>query len=74
MDKIVKEWTDRQLLNAITEMKQDEPMGLISNGIIRGLARLITTETHGILEHASALRLAQDSVYKEAAIRWYNMF
>lgn len=77
MDKILKmisEWDNQTLLNTISEMKQDEPLGLISNGRIKALARLIVAETKDTLPLSSALRLAQDLSYKEAANRWYNIY
>jgi hypothetical protein len=66
--KVFSEMTDLELSQAIREMKEDGPQGIIREGVVRERCKMVHQITGGNLyEH---LTLTQFSILQEAAYRF----
>ena len=62
--------TDEQLREAILQMKEDEPLGIIrTDGWVRKLAKQVC-EILGGTDMSTHLFLSQTNIFKEAAYRF----
>jgi len=67
--KIFSSMTDLELSQAIKEMKEDEPQGIIrTEGIVREKCRMVSEIVGG--NAYAQLTMTQVSIYKEAAERF----
>jgi hypothetical protein len=66
--KIFSEMTDMELSQAIREMKEDGPQGIIREGMVREKCKMVNQIVGGnVYEH---LMMTQFSILQEAAYRF----
>jgi hypothetical protein len=66
--KVFSEMTDLELVQAVQEIKEDSPQGIIREGLVREKCKMVHQIVGGnVYEH---LLLAEVSILREAAYRF----